>query len=279
VSTHVRRAPALALVAIVLAILALLAQSSPAHRAAAQAAATATPTTTAVATATATTAPAPAATPGPAVIPTGFCGTVSSFTPATGTAAGSITFSGTNINQTFPIAVGTVLANSAAVSIGANLCLIYTLDATGAVTSGQFVANSPTQIVVCGLVTAYTPATGTTTGVLDIGGIGLATGLGATFSGGTPTVGQTQTLTLTLNGLGLITTGTVAAGNCPNGPTLAGTFTGFTAATATTAGSIAFGFATFPVAPGTNLTVSAGGVPLAASPVGGSTQKGETYFL
>jgi hypothetical protein len=273
--------------AIAVAILALLAQSSPPHHAAAQAAATATPTVTgtatvagtATATATATTVTAPVETPATAVIPTGFCGTVSSFTPATSGAAGSVTFSGTNLNQTFSIAPGTVLANSAAVSTGANLCLIYTLGTSNAITSGQFVANNPVQIVVCGMVTGYTPATSSATGVLDIGGIGLATGLGSTFTGGTPTVGQTQSLTLTLNGLGLVTTGTVAAGNCPNGPTLAGTFSAYTAATSTTAGSITFGFATFPIAAGTNLTVSAGGVPLAASPVGGSTQKGATYFL
>jgi hypothetical protein len=246
-----KRAPILVLLAAIIAALGLVTLVAPVHRASAQAA---------------------------AATPPGVCGTVSSFTAATATAAGSITISTANQNQTFSIAPGTVLGNSAGISATSNVCLQFTLNSAGVITGGQFTANNPVQIVVCGAVTAYTAATASAAGALTIGGIAFATAPGAGFTGGTPTAGQTQSISATLNGLGLITQGTVASGNCPNGPTLSGPYSSFTAPTATTAGSVTFGSATFAIAAGSNITVS-GGVPLAATLAGGAQHNGATYFL
>ena len=171
------RGSALVLLVAAVAATGLLSQSSPVHTAWAQA--------------------APAS-------PSGICGTVSAYTPATTAAAGSITVSTTNQNVTYTIAAGTVLGNSSGVSVPSNVCLAFTLNAAGAIASGSFSANNPIQIMVCGAVTQYTGATSSATGTLSIAGITFTTSLGSAFTGGTPTAGQTQTITATLNGLGII---------------------------------------------------------------------------
>jgi uncharacterized repeat protein (TIGR01451 family) len=61
------------------------------------------------------------------------CGTVSAFTAATATAPGSITIDG----QTFAISAGTQLDGSGLIHVGADLCLVATLDVSGEIDGGS----------------------------------------------------------------------------------------------------------------------------------------------
>lgn len=189
------------------------------------------------------------------------CGTVTAYTaPANGTTAGSVTINGTQIF----IPAGTVVTGAGTGVVGSNVCFEYTLDVSGNLVSAGFVPNATAPVTICGPVTAFTAPTGSTAGSLVIGGVTvpLVVGSAAAFAATTPTVGQTQSITLNLNGAGQVTSATIAAGTC-TGTTLTGAFTSFTAATATTGGLATIAGLNFTIAAGTNVTVN-GGVPLAA---------------
>src|SRR5579864_2599778 len=64
------------------------------------------------------------------------CGGVTSFTAATATTAGTITFSTANVTTTYPIAAGVTLVGQNAISTGVNVCLSGQLNATGSVVNG-----------------------------------------------------------------------------------------------------------------------------------------------
>lgn len=209
--------------------------------------------------------PSHAQTPPAAPALPGFCGTVTSFIPATATATGSISFSGVNTNQMYTIAAGTVLGGQTALQTLTNVCLQFTTNAAGAISGGQFVPNSSLQAIVCGTVSGYTAASTAAGGTVTIGGLTFLLGQGATFAGAAPTTGQVQQFSFTMNGLGVITGGTVAAGTC-TGTTVAGPFGVFIPATATTPGLLTFGAVTIVIPAGTRVTVTHS-VPLAAYPV------------
>lgn len=196
------------------------------------------------------TAPAAHAQATPAL--TGFCGTVASFTAA-GTTAGSISFSGVSTNQMFPIAAGVTLTNQANITAGANICLTFTLDTLGNITAGTVLPNTPVSLVVCGPVTSYTAATTSAPGTLVIGGITFTTAPGTTFNGGPPVVGTSSTFTLTLNGLAVVSTGTISAATCAAGTTTVSGATNFTQATSAAAGFIVVNGFQIPIAAGSTI--------------------------
>jgi hypothetical protein len=246
-----RLSPIIALLPLVM-ILAVMAQLDPTRPVGAQVVSTATVTPTPTATATSTT--------GPTTSTPGICGTITSFTEATATTPGSISFSNINTNQTFVIAAGTNLVGAGAATANANVCVRFTLNAAGAVVAGTFAPNAATAATVCGPVTAFVPATLSSTGSVTIGGITFPTAIGTTFTG-TVTSGQNQSIAFQMNGIGLINTGTVTAGTC-TGTLLQGPFGNFQAPTATQAGFVTLGGVTFIIAAGTNVRIA--GVPLAA---------------
>lgn len=91
------------------------------------------------------------------------CGYVSEYTPATNAAAGSIKIGGLK----YPIAPGVSLAG---VSLGQTLCFSFCFDPDGRIAGQTGNSTSSNQTQVCGLVTAFTPATGGTNGFVNIGG-------------------------------------------------------------------------------------------------------------
>lgn len=195
-------------------------------------------------------------------IPTGMqavCGTLGAFT-ASGTAAGSVTVGAATIF----LPVGTTINNTAIATTGANVCFEFTVSSAGAITNAIFVANASIPVTICGSVTAYTAATSSGAGSLVIGGVTIPLPVGSVFvpTAQAPTVGQTQTVSITLNAAGQVVSLTTAAGSCAT-TTITGTPTASIPATATTAGSITFGAAVFTIAAGSNVILP-GSVPLAA---------------
>ncbi len=180
------------------------------------------------------------------------CGDVTNFTAATANAPGSITIGG----QTFPIAAGTTLTGQNNIVLGSPYCLSGTLNANGQLSNGTLTANASGSVNVCGVVSAYTPATALTAGSVTIGGQTIPIAAGTTLAGqNLLTIGNNVCLNGTLNGAGQVSSGGVTA-NASGGTTInvCGDVTNFTAATANAPGSITIGGQTFPIAAGTTLT-------------------------
>lgn len=149
-----------------------------------------------------------------ALSPVSVCGTVTAYTLSTATTAGSITIGG----QTYGIAPGVTLSGAGLLTITANptLCLQATLNGAGQISSGTLgvTLNGTPSVNVCGLVTAYTPATATAGGSITVASNTLVIAAGSTFVGATqPTVGSALCLSLVVNSSGAIVGGVVVATN------------------------------------------------------------------
>lgn len=97
------------------------------------------------------------------------CGTIKAYTPATASAAGSITIG----TRTIAIAAGATTSNvNPAVQVGADSCVSGTLDGAGQFT--EF-GPGPWDTRYCGVVSAFTPASSTTEGSLTLGTTGRVT--------------------------------------------------------------------------------------------------------
>jgi hypothetical protein len=101
------------------------------------------------------------------------CGTVTAYTAASATATGLLKIAG----RTFDVGIDAVLP--ATVKVGADLCLDLTINAFGQVGGCTAVANVTATLDVCGQVTAYVAATGTTDGSITIGGVARKIAAGA----------------------------------------------------------------------------------------------------
>jgi hypothetical protein len=255
-SRALKFAPSLLLLIVPL-VLALVSQSGRVQPASAQTGGTvATAVTTAV----------------PTTTTVAICGPVTLFTAATGTTAGTITFSTTNVVNTYPILAGVTLVGQNAVASGANVCLSGVLDVNGNITNGVITVNSPTTIVVCGPVTAYTAATASALGSVTIAGIVFPTALGSTFTGTALAAGTNVCLTAQLSGLGNLVSGSAVV-NTAGTLSLIGPFTTYIPATATANGFVTFGTVTFVIPAGSTITVG-GAVPLSATVAGGGRSWG-----
>ena len=179
------------------------------------------------------------------------CGVVSAYTAATASAPGSITIG----ESTIPIAAGTAIDGAGIVHAGADLCLHGTVNGFGQLTAPSSVsANATTTIHVCGVVSAFTSATTSSAGSITIGGqtIPIAAGTGIDGSG-LITLGTDLCLNGTLDGSGhLVVPSSVSAGATAS-LNVCGVVTAYTAATASTPGSITIGGQTIPIAAGTNI--------------------------
>lgn len=196
-------------------------------------------------------------------LPSGVCGTVTSYTAATATAAGTLVLAttppGTTSSQTYAIAPGATITGDASLTANASVCFIpAATNSSSQITGGTVLPPTATTIVVCGLTAGYTAGS-----VLSVGGTTFTLQSNATFSGGTPTIGQTQQFTLTVSPLGRVTAAAVAVGQCP-ATTVTGPITNIVPSTQTTAGSYTIGAATYFVAAGATVVFSQ---PLAAHPV------------
>lgn len=188
-------------------------------------------------------------------LPSGVCGSVTTYTAATATAAGTLVLAttppATAATQTYAIAPGAALTGATSLAAGANICFIPgTLNASNQITGGTVLPPTAVTITLCGLVSAYSAGT-----VLSVGGTTFTLQSDAAFTGATPTSGQTQTFTLTLSPLGRVTAATVAAGDCP-ATTITGPITNVVTATQTTQGSYMIGAATYYIAPGSTIVFS-----------------------
>lgn len=147
-----------------------------------------------------------------ALAPVSVCGTVTAYTLSTATVPGSITIGG----QTYGIAPGVTLSGAGLLAITANptLCLQATLNGAGQISTGSLgltLGGTPS-VNVCGVVTAYTPATATVGGSITVASNTLVIAAGTTFVGTSqPTVGSGVCLTLVVNSSGAVVGGAVLA--------------------------------------------------------------------
>ena len=135
--------------------------------------------------------------------------------------SGTITIGGTTI----PIAAGTTLGNQNLITLGANLCLSGTLNASGQLVPPSSVsANANTSVNVCGTVTSFTAASTNSNGSITIGGTTIPIAAGTTLGNqNLITLGANLCLTGTLNAFGqLILPSSVNAGAAAAYPRLSG---------------------------------------------------------
>jgi hypothetical protein len=130
------------------------------------------------------------------------CGTVTSYAAATANATGLLKIAG----RTFVTALGADLP--ASVAAGADLCLDLTVNGFAQVQDGTAVANVTATLDVCGQVSAYGAASGTTDGSLTLGGVVRKIAAGADVDAGV-TVGAFVKLRLTIDAFGRIADATV----------------------------------------------------------------------
>jgi hypothetical protein len=185
---------------------------------------------------------------------------VTSYTAATASAAGTLVLAvtppGTPASQTYAIAPGATIGGTVAITTGAPLCFVPgATNASSQITGGTTLPSTATNLTVCGVTAGYTAGS-----VLSVGGTTFTLQSDAAITGGTPTVGQTQTYTLTLSPLGRVTAATVAAGDCP-ATTISGPITNIVPTTQTAQGSYMVGAATYYVDAGITVVF---GQPLAA---------------
>lgn len=179
------------------------------------------------------------------------CGVVAAYTAATASTPGSITIGG----NTFPIAAGTVIDGSGLITVGANLCLNGTVNASGQlIPPSTITVNAGTSLNVCGVVTAYTAASAISPGSITIGGQTFSIAPGTVLSGNIQ-VGANLCLSATTNPSGQIGGGSATPNPNPAPPTTpvnaCGIVTEYTPATSSSPGSITIGGQTFSIAPGT----------------------------
>ncbi len=196
----------------------------------------------------------PAVAPVP-TLPSGVCGTVTSYAAATASAAGSLVLATTPPNtassQTYAIAPGSTVTGDTGLTAGASVCFVPgAANSSNQISGGTVLPPTSTTLTVCGLTAAYTAGT-----VLSVGGTTFTLQSDAAVTGGTPTAGQTQQFTLTLSPLGRVTAMTVAAGNCAAN-TITGTVTNIVSSTQTTQGSYMVGAATYYISPGSTIVFS-----------------------
>jgi hypothetical protein len=126
-----------------------------------------------------------------------FCGTLSIYTPPGTSTAGTITFSAPAAS--YAVAPGVTVGNPSLATAGSLVCIVGQTNGTQLV-SVSFVPTVSSTLTVCGLVTAYVPATGTTTGSVTINGTTLVLAPNASLSGAI-TVNTNLCLVATLNTL------------------------------------------------------------------------------
>ena len=108
------------------------------------------------------------------------CGVVSAYTASMFGASGSITIAG----QTFSISPSTTIDGAGLITVGANLCLNGTLNASGQLIPPSTVTvNTGNSINLCGVVTAYAAATAGTPGSITIAGQTFSIAPGTVLSG------------------------------------------------------------------------------------------------
>jgi hypothetical protein len=174
------------------------------------------------------------------------CGLVNALAAADADSYGSLRINGVD----FVLAAGSKLP--VAVRAGANLCLDLTLNAFGQVAGATARANATGTVRICGRVSAFAAASSTSTGTLTIDGRSFVLGLGTRLPASVRT-GANLCAALTINGLAQVSGGTAQA-NITSTVDVCGQVTAFTAATATSDGSLTIDSVPRAIAAGTTLS-------------------------
>ena len=132
------------------------------------------------------------------------CGEVTVYVKATVLGTGLITING------IPMVIVAGANLPASVAVGADICVDLTTNLLGLITGAAVTANVHSRVKVCGVVTAYTAATATATGLLKIGGNTFVIGLGSSLPESVD-VGDDLCIDLELDGFGRVADGTVTA--------------------------------------------------------------------
>ena len=166
-----------------------------------------------------------------------FCGTLQTFTPASGsTTSATIAFSAPSA-ASYTVAPGVTIGNTTLGVTGSLVCIVGQSNGTQ-LTSVSFVPNVTFTLPVCGLVTAFVAPTNTTLGSVTINGATLVLAVNASQSSPI-TIGLNYCLVATLNSLqqatALAVTNQVATGTPTATPTATATGTPATATPTATA--------------------------------------------
>jgi hypothetical protein len=130
--------------------------------------------------------------------PVNFCGTLQAYTAASGSTLGTIVFSSPAASYT--VASGVIVGNTSLASAGSLVCIVGQSNGTQ-LTSVTFVLPLSSTLTICGVVTAYNPATLTTLGSITINGTVLTIGINVQPSGIAISLGLNLCLVATLNSL------------------------------------------------------------------------------
>jgi outer membrane biosynthesis protein TonB len=129
--------------------------------------------------------------------PVTFCGTLQAYTAANGSVLGTIVFSAPAASYT--VASGVTVGNFSLATAGSLVCIVGQSNGTQ-LTSVSFAPTVSSTITICGVVSAYNPATTTTTGSVTINGTTLVLAANSSLSSAI-TLNANLCLVATLNSL------------------------------------------------------------------------------
>ncbi|HMZ21935.1 MAG TPA: hypothetical protein PLD20_28640, partial [Blastocatellia bacterium] len=121
----------------------------------------------------------------------------------------------------------------------------------GLVWGRMMTVSADTTAIICGTVSAFSPATDTASGSIRIAGTTRTIASGTALGG--VMVGANVCLNASLNSVGEITSPTTVTVNSNPVPTVCGVLTAYSAATQTTAGNLVIGGIAYAIAPGITL--------------------------
>lgn len=132
--------------------------------------------------------------------PVTFCGTLQAYTPASGsTTSATIVFSAPSA-ASYTVAPGVTVGNATLATAGTLVCIVGQINGSQQLTSVSFVPTVSSTTSICGLVTGYVQATGTTAGSVTINGTTIVLAINSSVSSPI-TTGLNYCLVATLNRL------------------------------------------------------------------------------
>lgn len=158
------------------------------------------------------------------------CGTLTQYTAPTSSSPGTIAFASNANPYSFSLPTGATISGISGLQTGQPYCFVGIVGSNNTIfTSFLLAGNSGPGVTVCGVLTSFSPAGFNTLGRISVGNTTLSIAYATQFTGELITPGSGTCLSITLNGLGQISAGSVQNVTLPTAtrtPTVTATPTG-----------------------------------------------------
>lgn len=158
------------------------------------------------------------------------CGTLTQYTPPTSSTAGTIAFASNATAYSFSLPTGSTISGISGLQTGQPYCFIGIVGTNNTIfTSFLLAGNNGPGVTICGVLKSFSPAGINTLGRISVGNTTLPIAYATQLTGELITPGGGTCLSITLNGLGQVSAGSVQNVTLPTAtrtPTVTATPTG-----------------------------------------------------